>query len=368
MHRNLDQAIRPPLQVFTEDVPHPSECRGNPYPIEIQQLAVHNRMNGLDHQPPILALQVQHLYPHPDTVTRFVTQHVAVGHSRPYRCTGNARAEREVEGFDLILLSFYRAFAPKALSSEVNAFLYEMNSPANPNFVPYSDSQICRAQQRFHLTRKRCSTTAYQALLPRNVQWRHNYFNMNYPFGIRNVDPRFIIDMDEASGSVDGANRTNGTCLVGTRSREVGPYSKSDKVTLLLAISGDPANPDRWFDIWGDGGTTVDRFYNFIQRILNDLGPGTAASRFCFTMDNLNSHTNHAVQALIFNAGHRIVFRAPYYPVDGAIEYIFNVIECALCIRLRDIHTTAEYIDNLREIIRNLPEFSPFFRHVGFIY
>jgi hypothetical protein len=54
------------------------------------------------------------------------------------------------------------------------------------------------------------------------------------------------------------------------------------------------------------------------------------------------------------------VFRAPYYPVDGAIEYIFNVIECALCIRLRDIHTTAEYIDNLREIIMTLPEFAPF--------
>jgi hypothetical protein len=137
------------------------------------------------------------------------------------------------------------------------------------------------------------------------MQWRHNYFNMNYPFGIRNVDPRFRIDLDEASGSVDGVNRTYGTCLVGTRAREVGPYSKSDKVTLLLAIRGDPANPDRCFDIWGEGGTTVDRFYTFIQRILNSLGPGTAASRFCFTMDNLNSHTNHAVQALIFNSGHK---------------------------------------------------------------
>ena len=138
--------------------------------------------------------------------------------------------------------------------------------------------------------------------------------------------------------------------------------------TLLLAVRGDPANPDRWFDTWLEGGTTVDRFYLFIQRILNDLGPGRPGNVFTFTMDNLNAHTNNGVQALIFNAGHRLIFRAPYYPVDGAIEYIFNVIECALCIRLREIFNTADYIQNLCQIIVNLPDFSPFFRHVGFIY
>ena len=54
--------------------------------------------------------------------------------------------------------------------------------------------------------------------------------------------------------------------------------------------------------------------------------------------------------------------------MDGAIEYVFNVIQCALNVRLRDIRTTAEYINNLREIIMNMPEFSPFFEHVGFVY
>jgi len=78
------------------------------------------------------------------------------------------------------------------------------------------------------------------------------------------------------------------------------------------------------------GGTNVHRFYAFIERIIQDIGPGTDRNRYCFTMDNLNIHANHAVTNLNFNAGHRIVFRAPYYPVDGAIEYIFNVIQCAL--------------------------------------
>ena len=85
-------------------------------------------------------------------------------------------------------------------------------------------------------------------------------------------------------------------------------------------------------------------------------------------MDNLDSHTNGAVQALIFNAGHRIVFRAPYHPVDGTIEYIFNVVQCALCIRLRGIKNTDDYIRHLRQIITNMPAFSPYFEHVGCIY
>ena len=85
-------------------------------------------------------------------------------------------------------------------------------------------------------------------------------------------------------------------------------------------------------------------------------------------MDNLNSHTNAAVLALIFNAGHRIVFRAPYHPVDGAIEYIFNVIQCTLRIRMRDIKTTDDFILQMRHIITNMPTFAPFFAHVGFVY
>ena len=364
---NLDQFIRPPLQTFIHPTPHPSECRGNAYPPEVRQMAVQNRLNGHDASAAIVQLQQQHLYPHPSSIERFVNRQNTVGHSRPYRHTGNAHAEREIEGMDLIYLSVHRSFLPKGTYAELHAYLHVMNLQ-NPTFLPYSDSQIARAQNRIHLTRKRCSTTAYQALQPRNLQWRTNYWNMNYPFGIRNINPRFVIDIDEASGSVDGANRSCGVCLKGNRAREVGPYSKSEKVQLLLAVLGDPANPERWFEIWREGGTTVDRFYRFIQRILNDLGPGTPGNRFTFTMDNLNSHTNHAVQALIFNAGHRIVFRAPYYPVDGAIEYIFNVIQCALCVRLRHILTTDDYINNMRQIIVNLPEFSAFFQHVGFVY
>jgi transposase len=47
-------------------------------------------------------------------------------------------------------------------------------------------------------------------------------------------------------------------------------------------------------------------------------------------MDNLLAHHHDATLNAILNAGHRFVFRAPYWPVDGPIEYVFNTIEMAL--------------------------------------
>ena len=85
-------------------------------------------------------------------------------------------------------------------------------------------------------------------------------------------------------------------------------------------------------------------------------------------MDNLDAHRNNAVETLIFNAGHQIVFRAPYHPVDGTIEYIFNVIQCALRIQLHVIHDNDDFARELTNIITNIPGFSPFFEHVGFRY
>jgi len=367
MNRNLDQLIRPPLQTFTNNIPHPSLCRGNAFSQDMRQLVVQNELNGNNDNILIRQLQQQHKYPHPDTVRRITERQDEFGHSRAFRRSGNNRSTCEVLGMDLIYQAFYIACCPKATAAEINAFLFQMNR-WDPAYEPYSESQICRGSQRLHLTKKKGSTTAYQALEPRNILWRRMYWNMDYPNGIRDADPRFVIDIDEAGTSLEGSNRTYGSALIGERVREVGPYSKFDKINLLLAIRGDPDNPDRWFDTWLEGGTTINRFYQFIERVIDSIGPGTDENRFTFTMDNLNSHTNAAVQGLIVGSGHRLVFRAPYYPVDGAIEYIFNVIQCALRIRLREIHSTDDYIEVLTNIIQNIPDFSPFFSHVGFVY
>jgi len=82
-------------------------------------------------------------------------------------------------------------------------------------------------------------------------------------------------------------DRCIGKACIGHRVNQSGPYSKSTTINLLLAISGDDVARARWRDMWTSEGTTGTRMIAFIQRIINDIGPGTAQRRYCFTMDNL---------------------------------------------------------------------------------
>ena len=107
-------------------------------------------------------------------------------------------------------------------------------------------------------------------------------------------------------------------------------------------------------------------FLEFVERILGDIGPGTAQRRRCFTFDNLTAHTNQAVVYAILAAGHRVVFRAPYYPVDGAIEYVFNSIQQQLTYRVHDILTEVDLEDGVRAIIGAMINFVNYFYNVGF--
>ena len=60
------------------------------------------------------------------------------------------------------------------------------------------------------------------------------------------------------------------------------------------------------------------------------------------------------------------MFRAPYYPVDVPIEYVFNTIEMALSYKMYDISSPAELRQQLFAIIRGIPEFVNYFANVGY--
>ena len=91
-------------------------------------------------------------------------------------------------------------------------------------------------------------------------------------------------------------------------------------------------------DYWTGKGADTVRMIAFVRRIIQDVGPDTLQQRYCFTMDNLSSHHNLQIATIIFNAGHRIVSWAPYYPVDGPIEYVFNTMQGTLKINNSFIH------------------------------
>ena len=155
-----------------------------------------------------------------------------------------------------------------------------------------------------------------------------------------------------------------GKAYIGFRVKEEGPYNHSEKYTLTLAILGDPAG-ERWVDFEEKAGTTVEDCYNFILAILQSIGRGTRLRRRLFTMDNLLAHKNQIVIQLILAWGHRFCFRAPYYPIDGAVEYVFNTVQHELTIRLGEIKNANDLHDEVYGSIGQIDSFVIYFLNVG---
>ena len=177
---------------------------------------------------------------------------------------------------------------------------------------------------------------------------------MAFPIGIADIPRRCIIDLDECGIFLETtANRKYGKAYSGLRVREPGPYSKSEKWNLLLAVCGEDGyqggDARRWADMWLVGGTTVSKMLHFVRSILQDIGPATQNNFYVFTMDNLNSHRNVAVVALIHLYGHGVVFRAPYWAVDGAIEFIFNTLQSLVRAKLYEIKDANDLMNAVYE-------------------
>jgi hypothetical protein len=64
--------------------------------------------------------------------------------------------------------------------------------------------------------------------------------------------------------------------------------------------------------------------------------------------------------AIIYAAGHRLAFRAPYYPVDG------HTIQGMLRLHMNEINDEASLIHQLVAAINGIPTFAPYFAHCGF--
>ena len=91
-----------------------------------------------------------------------------------------------------------RSYNVDRLSERLAAFLYRVNY-GNVTFRYYYPSQISACEQRIGFTRKRGSTTAFQAFLPRNIQKRWCYWNLPYPYGIEDVRCQDMIDLARTS-------------------------------------------------------------------------------------------------------------------------------------------------------------------------
>ena len=121
----------------------------------------------------VAILRDNSLYPCQSTCSRWNRIAELYGHVRPCKKTGNKQPER-LRGPDLVYLAMYRVAYPKATIAEVLAFLYRCNL-GNVGWSFYSKSQISLAEKAIGLSRKKASTTAYQAYLPVNLRKRKQH-------------------------------------------------------------------------------------------------------------------------------------------------------------------------------------------------
>ena len=164
---------------------------------------------------------------------------------------------------------------------------------------------------------------------------------------MRGVPIADIIDIDEAGFFLEHSDWKFGKTISSLRCSQNGVYRHGEKVNLLLAICFDNNGRMRWHEQWMEGGATIERFYDFIDHIIDDLDQNHPGRLFVFTMDNLSEHKNPLVTNQILMAGQIYVFHAPYWPVDGAVEYVFNAIQ----LKLRIYFNRLETMDDLRNRI-----------------
>lgn len=340
---------------------------GRAYPKEVRELVIQMILNGgiaAVKTQQINILRAQKKFPCLKTCKRWLRQYLTVGNVRPLRQTGNKPSEREIKGEALFQLAFYRAIKPDAYLYEIKAYLHDRF----PNTPPYSDSQIVRAEKRLGLSRKASSRTSKEAYSPTNLAKRKMYWERNYPLGIAGEQTDDMIDIDEAGFKLESGDRSFGKAAREFRCNIRGQYKKGvPGSSLIMAISGSANDPYEFHQQFTEGGTDMYRFYCFMRDLIEDLNTNFLNKSFCFTMDNLNIHKHPVILDLIADAGHRVVFRAPYWSCDGAIEYVFNTIHTYLEMddgtHLEDANAL---VNKINLIIASMGSFCRYFLHVGF--
>ena len=222
--------------------------------------------------------------------------------------TGNAPAYN-LRGEHLYLLALARLLYPTAEADEIIVFI-AMHS-VHPRI--YSRPDISGAEAWLGLTRKRGSTTAEQAMLPRARLRRRLFFTQPHPLGIVGTPRPLLIDSDEAGVWVEKCTRSYGKAYSGVAVREVGKYGHGEKWSLILAID---CQDRRWVRFAKVAGTTTEIFDAFVKTILNDLPPPLVpvnpGPQRTFIWDNLGAHVSDQVFNTVTLAGHRVLNRPPY--------------------------------------------------------
>ena len=110
----------------------------------------------------------------------------------------------------------------KAYLNEARAYI----SDQNPAILPYSRSQIVRAEQRLGLWQTVGSTSSSEADRPTNLEKCKDHWEEPCPFGVNAQDTASMIDIDEAGFKIDNQDKKRGKVTKQRRAKSKGKYKK----------------------------------------------------------------------------------------------------------------------------------------------
>jgi hypothetical protein len=279
--------------------------------------------------------------------------------------TGN-RARENLTGLHQLLMSICYYIWPSATPDNVRAFIFIVTGGERL----YSREAIVKRANELNLKRKRGSTEAYQAFLPQNILRCREFWYLPPPLGIRTIRRRQFIDADEFGMELSRCNDKYGRAHSSIRVRKPGHYSRSTKVTVLLAVeAGDPDVPDHllgsiakprvWHRIFYQGGINQVDFSEFIDGICTNFeehpAPNGCDDHRVFLWDNLAAHLTNLVFETVESRESQNIFyiipRPPYQPKYGPSEYAICETVQKVQRRVQSNWTTETMVANIEQVL-----------------
>lgn len=323
--------------------PHPSRGGSRGYSDDTKIIMMDNYILGL---------------PVPKSMERTIRRWLKNWGVRKKRTGNNPNAG--ITGEHIFLIALFKVIWPTATRKEVAAFVALYSGDGRV----LTDTEVTDGYKRLNLTRKKGSTTAYQAFTPKNSYLHFCFWNYNFPGGVRDVPIVRLMDGDEMAFHLGDASQGYGHAVKGLRVRKAGNYSRSkQKVVVIMFIEpGDPSLPAHvegskerpriWYRVSTDSGTTIEGYRSFLE---NDVFPYFRDDEPQRTLmhDNLSSHKAPEIYDTIYDAGHRVICRPPYRPYEAPIEWVFNQLACAVRLKWKKIKNEEDLVDTIISIIEN---------------
>ena len=153
--------------------------------------------------------------------------------------------------------------------------------------------------------------------------------------GIRGVDYKDVVDLDEAGRCVGDIPRKMGHSWAGCPCSEPGVCKKTpDRLTFIVAVD---ANVGVICEAIYPKGTTNELFLIWLKY---NLLPKIRGRPRVLTMDRLNAHLTPEVRQCILVEGHKLVLRPAGFPDLGGVEWVFAYVDSYLQYHEHTINTT----------------------------